>query len=322
MSRLMRIIGQNCAHHDVCIKLFKEWEKNAGITSGVLPLRLGAALHALVLEKINHGLVEVYPPNSASDQALLTAILNAFKQHEQFIREWLKSPPQTNEVRRAAPILAGLNYCLSHYPMPVQLSELGASAGFNLMLDRYSLNAGRTKQCATDPLITLSPDWMGFMPAQQPLTIIDRAGVDINPLNPLNRLDYLRLLSYTWADQNDRLERIKQIAPHQKTKIENADAADWLPTRLATQHAGTLHFVFHTIALQYFPQESKDKIAQALDRAGQHATPERPLGYMSMEIDDTLEGAKLTLQLWPDGQVHDVGRADFHGRWVSWVHPT
>ena len=80
--------------------------------------------------------------------------------------------------------------------------------------------------------------------------------------------------------------------------------------------------MFHTIALQYFPQESKDNIAYALAQAGERTTPERPLGYMSKEITDDLEGAKLTLQLWPGGQVHDVGRADFHGRWVSWVHPT
>ena len=80
--------------------------------------------------------------------------------------------------------------------------------------------------------------------------------------------------------------------------------------------------MFHTIALQYFPQESKDKIAQALAQAGERATPARPLGYISMEISDDFEGAKLTLQLWPGGQGHDVGRADFHGRWVSWVHPT
>jgi len=171
-------------------------------------------------------------------------------------------PPQTNEVRRAAPILARLNYCLSRYPMPVMLSELGPSAGFNFLLDRYSLNAGRTLQPADDPIVTLSPDWMGVIPAEQPLKIIDRAGVDINPLNPVDRLDYLRLLSYTWADQSDRLARIKQIAHHQTTQVEKADAADWLPNRLNAQPAGTLHFVFHnTIALQYFPQESKDKIA-------------------------------------------------------------
>ena len=92
MSRLMRMIGQNCPQHEACLRLFADWEKDAGVTSGVLPLRLDAALHALVLDKINHGLVEVYPPNTASDQALWNAVLGAFQQHEQFIREWLKSP--------------------------------------------------------------------------------------------------------------------------------------------------------------------------------------------------------------------------------------
>ena len=197
-------------------------------------------------------------------------------------------PPQTNEVRRATPILAGLNYCLSRYPMPVMLSELGASAGFNLLLDRYTLNAGRTLQPANDPIVTLSPDWMGVIPAKQPLKIIDRAGVDINPLNSVDRLGYLRLLSYTWAGQCDRLDRVKQIAPHQSTKVKQADAADWLPNRLNAQPTGTLHFVFHTIALQYFPQESMGKIAHALAQTGKRATPERPLGYMSMEITDDL----------------------------------
>ena len=60
----------------------------------------------------------------------------------------------------------------------------------------------------------------------------------------------------------------------------------------------------------------------ALVQAGDRATSERPLGYMSMETSDDSEGAKLTRQLWPGGQVNDVGRADFQGRWDSWVHPT
>ena len=81
--------------------------------------------------------------------------------------------------------------------MPVMLSEFGASAGFNLLLDRYSLNAGRTLQPTDNPIVTLSPDWMGMIPAQQLLKIIDRAGVDINPLNSVDCLDYLRLVSYT-----------------------------------------------------------------------------------------------------------------------------
>ena len=59
MSHLLRLIGQNFAHHDTYIRLFKRWEKKSRIIDGVLPLRTAAALHALVLEKINHGLLEV-----------------------------------------------------------------------------------------------------------------------------------------------------------------------------------------------------------------------------------------------------------------------
>ena len=62
--------------------------------------------------------------------------------------------------------------------------------------------------------------------------------------------------------------------------VEQIDAVAWLPNRLSRQRSGTLHFVFQTIAKQYFPQESKDKIAHALAQAGKRATPERPLGYI------------------------------------------
>ena len=54
MSRLMRMVGQNCAQHEACLGLFAHWKKDAGSTSGVLPLCLCAALHALVLERIKH----------------------------------------------------------------------------------------------------------------------------------------------------------------------------------------------------------------------------------------------------------------------------
>ena len=32
----------------------------------------------------------------------------------------------------------------------------------------------------------------------------------------------------------------------------------------------------------------------------------------------TLLAAALTLTLWPGGESLALGRADFHGRWVTW----
>jgi hypothetical protein len=38
-----------------------------------------------------------------------------------------------------------------------------------------------------------------------------------------------------------------------------------------------------------------------------------------MEADDQKHSAALTLQIWPPGEKHLIGRADFHGRWVEWT---
>ncbi len=33
------------------------------------------------------------------------------------------------------------------------------------------------------------------------------------------------------------------------------------------------------------------------------------------------DSAALGLHLWPDDVILDLGRADFHGRWVRWAAP-
>jgi hypothetical protein len=29
-------------------------------------------------------------------------------------------------------------------------------------------------------------------------------------------------------------------------------------------------------------------------------------------------GAAMTMRLWPSGHTFNLGRADFHGRWIEW----
>jgi hypothetical protein len=38
-----------------------------------------------------------------------------------------------------------------------------------------------------------------------------------------------------------------------------------------------------------------------------------------MEADDATPGAGMTLRLWPGDLRFDMGRVDFHGRWVDWT---
>jgi hypothetical protein len=37
-----------------------------------------------------------------------------------------------------------------------------------------------------------------------------------------------------------------------------------------------------------------------------------------MEADEKSEGAGITLQIWPNGEKYNLGRVDFHGRWINW----
>jgi hypothetical protein len=104
--------------------------------------------------------------------------------------------------------------------------------------------------------------------------------------------------------------------------VDRADAGDWLTTRLAPRHEGALHLVFHTVAWQYFPPETRSRALAALDRAGAAATATAPLARLGMEADGNAPGAALTLTLWPGPTVIPLGRADFHGRWVQWTAPT
>ena len=64
-------------------------------------------------------------------------------------------------------------------------------------------------------------------------------------------------------------------------------------------------------------------VIYAGEAAGAQATPNRPLAWLSMETDgDTTGkvGAALTLRLWPGDITLELGRADFHGRWINWTY--
>lgn len=289
------------------------WPGDPGPAGDALPLRLAAGLHALALTGTDPALAKAY---AARDP--LPAALNALHSHATHLDLWLDNPPQTNEVRRSAPILAAAHLLTARHGLPLTLSELGASAGLNLLWDRCTLTLpGLTLGQGPIPL---SPDWDGPLPPATPLTISDRAGCDLYPV-----IDRLRLLAYLWPDQPDRLTRTEAALAEADTlrpPIAQSDAADWLDQRLAASRPGSLHIVFHTVAAQYFPATTRARIATAMANAGARATQAAPLVHLTMEADGTPDGAALALTTWPGGQTEPLGRACFHGRWVRWAPQT
>ena len=103
-------------------------------------MRITGGLHALVLSGQSDALIASYPPNAFDHSALEIAVSHALVAHDDFMLKWTQAPPQNNEVRRSAALIAGAQVALEHFQRPIVLSELGASAGLNLMWKHYALD--------------------------------------------------------------------------------------------------------------------------------------------------------------------------------------
>ncbi|WP_299732757.1 DUF2332 family protein [uncultured Tateyamaria sp.] len=322
MGRVLRILAENWDADSALGQKMAQYQGDIGPAGHSLPLRICGGLHALVLQDRDAGLRAAYPPNTSSDAQLEEAVLIALKTHQDFLIDWTQSPPQTNEVRRSAALMAMAHVTLSHFDRPIVLSELGASGGLNLMWDHFALDTGSARLGPKDAVLTLEPDWTGAAPQQAYPQVVNRSGVDLNPLNPNDPADLLRLTAYLWADQPHRLALTKAAASVMDALVEKGDAINWLATRLEAAPEGHLHIIQHTVAWQYFPAEAQKRGTDLIEAAGARATPTTPLAWMQMETDGDATGAigaALTLRLWPGDLTLHLGRADFHGRWIKWA---
>lgn len=297
------------------------WRGDPSPSADSVPLRIAGCLHALVLEGRDTALADAYPPKPVDDDALWSALSDAETRHADFILDRLDSAPQTNEVRRSGALLPGFLLVGKIFGKPLVLSEVGASAGLNLQGDRYRYDLGVRSFGPPDSPVLIAPEWRGSPPPDGEITVAARAGCDLNPIDAGDRDQRLRMLSYIWADQADRLQRTASaldIAAREGLHVEKADAVDWLAERLKRVHSGRAHVVYHTIAWQYLPKPSQERGDALIAEAGSRATPDAPLARLCLEADGQPDGASLTLQVWPSGRKREIGRSDFHGRWVEW----
>ncbi|MBO9477476.1 DUF2332 domain-containing protein [Shimia sp. R11_0] len=321
MGRLLRLLA---AHWPADTKLATrcaDFSGDIGPKGHSLPLRIASGLHALVLQNADPALTNIYPPHASSDATFKTEILAALHRHDAFLCDWIRNTPQTNEVRRSAVLIAAAQLLAERFDLPLKLSELGASAGLNLMFEKFHLAVGTGYGPQSD--VRLAPDWEGPLPPAATLKVAERLGVDLNPLD-CHRADHaLRLQAYLWADQAERLTRTRAAIAVHDAQVDGGDAIDWLQTRLSTPETGMVHMVYSTVAWQYFPPEKQRQGTEILMQSGQQASPDAPLVWLSYEADDQTPGAAVTLHLWTGNapQVWHLGRADFHGRWIKWQGP-
>jgi hypothetical protein len=294
-----------------------------------VPLRYLATAHRLALAGLAPELAALYPScgGTWNGADVTDVFLSAVATHRgEFVRGVLRGV-QTNEVGRAAVLAAGFSTIADRSGLPLRTFELGGSAGLLSHWDRFWYSTGESSTGDPASSLRFGSDWFDRPPPHlhARIEVVDRASVDVSPIDVMTDDGRLSMLSFVWPDQLERfhrLDRAIEIAQANPLEVEAADAGEWLTSRLAAAApTGVATVVFHSIVWQYLPSSTKEAVRAALAEAGSRSTESTPLHWLRME-PATREHADLRLTSWQASSVpQDVllAHVGYHGAGVRWL---
>lgn len=287
-----------------------------------LPLRVTGGLHALHLGRHEASLAPIYEGHGPSEATDLIA--DALETHEAFLLPWLDGPPQTNEAGRSSNFAAAFLWLVDHgLPGHFDMLEIGSSAGINLMMRRYRYDLAGVKVGPRTAGVQLAPEWRGDPPPAQGFDIVGAVGCDLAPVDLTDAEQALRLKAYIWPEFTERFARMDaaiEAAQTMPPEIERKRAVDFLRERLKRPQApDTTRVLMHSVVWQYIPREEKDAIVELMEAAGNKATEDKPLAWVSVEANRDTHRHELMVSHWPRGDMRKkLATAHPHGAWIEW----
>jgi hypothetical protein len=289
---------------------------------GPVPNLLFGAVHYLVRGGAGGELAELYAAGRAGD-GLCASFARFCREHRPAIERLMATRRvQTNEVNRTACTLPalGLVHALGG-GRPLGLVELGASAGLNLLFDRYAFDYGDGRRLgrAGSPLVLcceLRGERLPPLPDELP-EVGSRLGVDLHPIDLRDPAERAWIQALVWPDHARRAAVLEQaialaLQPPGPPRIVAGDAARELPGALESVSAAHTPCVLHSsIMAQLEPATSA-----GIDAGLCAASAARPIYRVSAE------NYSLRLRTYAGGALaseRELAATDGHGRWMRWL---
>lgn len=289
-----------------------------------LPLRLAGAIHRVVLRGDEPRLARHYPSVGGKPGEDFPADFIAYmREHLGEVEAGLASQVQTNEVGRSV-----VPMVLSHWLTTLGISEyehleVGASAGLNLNFDRYYSGVRTLRMGDPDSHLRFSGEWFDGMPGvpRSAARVVRRRGSDPFPIDVTDPDQELRLLSFVWPDQRERMDRLRaaiNIAKANPPVIDRGSADEWVAGQLSRGSERPV-MVFHSIVWQYLGSATQKRLRSALEEAGSRATPDAPLVWARMEPAGPVADVQATVWTGSEPRTFRLAEIGYHGQSMRWL---
>ena len=293
-----------------------------------IALRYMAAVHRLVLEGRDTPLGELYPSVTGErydrqhSQEYWEAFHHTLQRHQSDVAELLEMPCQTNEVGRCAVLIGGFLAVAARFELPLRLLEVGASAGLNLRWDQFRYRGAGGSFGPDGSPVQLTQQWNEPPPdVDAQVTVEERRGCDLRPVDPTTEEGALRIRSSIWADQIERMRRLDgaiAVARRVPAPVDNESLDVWIERQLATPARGRVTVVYHSIVEEYLSDEVHQRFLEVLDDAARRAGEDAPLVHLRLESISDLRHHGCDLRIWPGGERRIVAQCGAHGQDVVW----
>jgi hypothetical protein len=229
------------------------------------------------------------------------------------------------------------------------LLDLGTSAGLNLLFDRYAYTyrqrSGGALRTAGDPASPVHLDCsvgreLSELPLLRSPEVMDRAGLDLAPIDPGSETGRRWLLACLWPDNLARFERLHAALDIARTDpspptLHTGDIVDRLDAVSRSVAPGRPLVVFHSWVAAYLTEARQRELVDAV-RA---LSATRPVHYLYAESSFETPGlptppppraqasshlatALVHLPVGGDGTAVRLADMHPHGRWLRWWVPT
>jgi hypothetical protein len=289
-SAVYEALSQEIARDDVLLELAL-----AAPADQRRPSLLLAAVNALLANHPDAELAAYYPIHGGERpvDARLWPAFRGFcaEQREELARLLRRGATQTNEIRRCVALRLGLGHVARRWPGPVALVEVGASAGLNLLFDRYRYllgGAGEREPGPGRPDVVISCEIRGgAVPGQitgAAPEITSRLGLDLEPVSLADPAARRWLEAFVWPERTDDLATLRGavslwLAAQDRPAVVRGDAVTDTAEVLAGLPGDEPVVVFSASLLSYLPAAARLEFAFRL----REAAGTRPVAWVFAE---------------------------------------